>query len=62
MAIISLRALALALSLASVHAAPTAQNGLTSICNFGENPTNLVLQLYEPPTVAAKPAIILAVR
>ncbi|KAK0641774.1 PHB depolymerase family esterase [Cercophora newfieldiana] len=54
-----LRALALALGLGSVYAAPT-QNGLTAISDWGENPSNLVLQLYEPPKVAAKPAIILA--
>jgi hypothetical protein len=61
----SLRALTLALGLASVQAQPTQSSGLKSIndCtwgNPGQNPTGLVLDVYEPKKIAKKPAIILA--
>lgn len=36
--------------------------GLTTITNWGDNPTGLNLQAYVPNKVASKPAIILAVR
>jgi hypothetical protein len=37
-----------------------AQN-LTTISDFGWNPTNLTLQVYVPTTLAHKPAVIMAV-
>lgn len=35
---------------------------LTTVKNWGTNPTGLVMEIYLPKTVAASPAVILAVR
>ncbi|KAK4460910.1 Alpha/Beta hydrolase protein [Cladorrhinum samala] len=37
-----------------------AQDALTPVTNWGENPSGLELSVYVPPTLAPKPAIILA--
>ncbi|KAI0153199.1 carbohydrate esterase family 1 protein [Xylariaceae sp. FL1272] len=33
---------------------------LTSVANWGDNPTNLAMSMYVPPTVAEHPAVVLA--
>ena len=35
---------------------------LTTVTNWGTNPTKLVMEIYLPKKVAAKPAVVLAVR
>jgi acetylxylan esterase len=40
----------------------TANGALTRVNDFGANPSNLQMNIYVPAKVAAKPAIILAVR
>jgi poly(hydroxyalkanoate) depolymerase family esterase len=42
-------------------ARPAGAASLTQVTNFGTNPTNLAMHLYVPNTVAAKPAILVAV-
>ena len=42
--------------------AATSVNGaLTRVTNFGNNPTNLQMNIYVPAQLTQKPAIILAV-
>lgn len=47
------------LSVLALVVAATAQS-LTAVTNWGDNPTNLELQVYAPPNLESKPAIILA--
>ncbi|MET7423553.1 PHB depolymerase family esterase [Dactylosporangium sp. NPDC005555] len=42
-------------------ASPAAAATLTEVTNFGTNPTNLRMHLYVPNTVAARPAVVVAV-
>ncbi|MFF5228891.1 PHB depolymerase family esterase [Dactylosporangium sp. NPDC000521] len=42
-------------------AAPASAATLTEVTNFGTNPTNLRMHLYVPNTVAARPAVLVAV-
>lgn len=39
----------------------TANGALTTVTNFGSNPTNLQMNIWVPSTLATNPAIILAV-
>lgn len=54
----------LAVVLGTLGVAPTeaAENELKPECGWGPNPTNLELHVYEPPKLADRPAVILAVR
>ena len=45
----------------AVTAPPASAATLTQITNFGYNPTNLGMYVYVPNTVAAHPAIVVAV-
>ncbi|GAA3800266.1 hypothetical protein GCM10022226_19780 [Sphaerisporangium flaviroseum] len=44
-----------------VTASPASPASLTEVTNFGTNPSNLRMHLYVPDTVAARPAIVVAV-
>jgi acetylxylan esterase len=45
----------------AMFASPAAAATLTEVTNFGSNPTNLRMHLYVPNTVAARPAVVVAV-
>jgi acetylxylan esterase len=56
--------LGIATLLAALFAVPAPRASaaaLTEVTNFGTNPTNLRMHLYVPGTVAAKPAVLVAV-
>ncbi len=54
-------AAALTVTTALVLAAPVSAATLTEVTGFGTNPTNLRMHLYVPDSVAARPAILVAV-
>ncbi len=51
----------LAVAGVTLAASPAAAATLTEVTNFGTNPTNLRMHLYVPNTVAARPAVVVAV-
>ncbi len=54
-------AAAMTVTTALVLAAPVSAATLTEVTGFGTNPTNLRMHLYVPDSVAARPAILVAV-
>ncbi|GAA1499896.1 hypothetical protein GCM10009827_004040 [Dactylosporangium maewongense] len=63
MRLIRAAAAAVVLAVAGIawFAAPASAATLTEVTNFGTNPTNLRMHLYVPNTVAARPAVLVAV-
>ncbi|GIG51461.1 PHB depolymerase family esterase [Dactylosporangium siamense] len=57
----ALAAAVLAVAGIALIASPAAAATLTEVTNFGTNPTNLRMHLYVPNTVAARPAVVVAV-
>ncbi|GAB3848047.1 PHB depolymerase family esterase [Dactylosporangium cerinum] len=57
----ALAAAVLAVAGITLIASPAAAATLTEVTNFGTNPTNLRMHLYVPNTVAARPAVVVAV-
>jgi len=54
-------AAALLATITVVAAHPAAAASLTQVTNFGNNPTNLKMYVYVPNTVAARPALLVAI-
>ncbi|MEV0565265.1 PHB depolymerase family esterase [Dactylosporangium sp. NPDC050588] len=63
MRLIRAAAAAVVLAVAGIawFAVPASAATLTEVTNFGTNPTNLRMHLYVPNTVAARPAVLVAV-
>ncbi|GAA3217611.1 extracellular catalytic domain type 1 short-chain-length polyhydroxyalkanoate depolymerase [Dactylosporangium siamense] len=57
----ALAAAVLAVAGIALIASPAPAATLTEVTNFGTNPTNLRMHLYVPNTVAARPAVVVAV-
>ena len=57
----ALAAAGLAVGAALAVPAPASAAALTEVTNFGTNPSNLRMYLYVPDTVAARPALLVAV-
>ncbi|KAI1855228.1 hypothetical protein JX265_006631 [Neoarthrinium moseri] len=47
-------------SLAALLLSPVSDAALTTVTNWGSNPTNLEMQIYLPKKLAAKPAVVVA--
>lgn len=56
-----MRFYALFSGLVAVILAPRCDAALTTVADFGDNPTNLEMQIYLPDNLAEKPAVVVAV-
>lgn len=56
-----MKPLALLVGLAALFLSSTCNAALTTVSNFGNNPTNLEMQIYLPAKLATKPAVVVAV-